>query len=86
MNIADRDKNSLLSLFRVISFALFCLIMGAVITGCYNNCDVNIDYCGYKNSYERNNDPEHQSMNSTIQKNCSDGMHCSNVRTPLTNK
>ena len=65
MNMAVKDRKGVSSLFRVILFALFCLIMGAVTTGCYTNCDVNIDYCGYNSSIDRNNDPEHQNMNFT---------------------
>ena len=65
MNMAVKDRNGVLSLFRVISFALFCFIIGNFTTGCYTNCGVNIDYCGYNSSIERNNDPAHQDVNFT---------------------
>ena len=65
MYMKFKERNKSTSLFRVISFAIFCFIMGIFTTGCYTNCDVNIDYCGYNSSIERNNDPAHQDVNFT---------------------
>ena len=64
VNLMINRNNQFLS-FRLLSFAIFCFLLISFMTGCYNNCDVNIDYCGYKNSAERNSDPEHQNFNYT---------------------